>query len=114
MLPIWFLKSCIVEFLPIIVKLVNQSFATGHFPTLLKSAILIKQHNKKCSINHDKLKNYRPASNIQFISKIFEKIVTKKIDEYLVSNNLFDQMQSAYKINRSTETVIGKLHNDII
>ena len=38
----------------------------------------------------------------------------KRIAEYLVSNNLYGPMQSAYKINQSTETVIGKLHNDII
>ena len=37
----------------------------------------------------------------------------KRIDEYLVSNNLYDLMQSAYKINHSTETAISKLHNDI-
>ena len=38
----------------------------------------------------------------------------KRIDEYLVSNHLYGPMQSSYKINHSTETVIGKLHNDII
>ena len=38
----------------------------------------------------------------------------KRIDEYLVRNNLYDSMQSEYKINHSTETAISKLHNDII
>ena len=38
----------------------------------------------------------------------------KRIDGYLIINNLYDPMHSAYKINRSTETAIGKLHNDII
>ena len=88
-IPTWLLKSCIVEFLPIIVKLINQSFATGHFLTLLKSAI-VKPHLKKCTLNHDEIKNYRPVSKIQFIYKIIEKIVMKRIDEYLVSNNLYD------------------------
>ena len=32
----------------------------------------------------------------------------KRIDEYLVSNNLYDPMQM------QIETEIGKLHNDII
>ena len=50
----------------------------------------------------NELKNYRPVSNIQFISKIIEKKVMKRFVEYLVSNNLYDPldpMQSAYKIN---------------
>ena len=35
----------------------------------------------------------------------------KRIDEYLVSNILYDPMQSSYKINRSTEIAIDKLPN---
>ena len=38
----------------------------------------------------------------------------KRMDVYLVSNNSYDPMQSAYKINQATETAIGKLHNNII
>ena len=38
----------------------------------------------------------------------------KRIDEYLVLNYLYDPMKSVYKINHSTESAIGKLHNDII
>ena len=77
----------------------------------------LKVSNSKTTskvVYHDELKNYRPVSNIQFISKIIEKIVMKRIDEYLVSNYLYDPIQTAYKINHSTETVISKLHNNII
>ena len=55
-------------------------------------------------------KNYRTVSNIQFNSKIIEKIVMKRIDEYLVSNNLYDPMQSTYKINHSTVTASINLY----
>ena len=37
-----------------------------------------------------------------------------RIDENLVSNYFYGPMQSAYKINHSTETAIGQLRNDII
>ena len=50
---------------------------------------------------------------MQFISKIIEKVVMKRIDEYLVLNNLYNPMQLANKINHLTETAIVKLHNDI-
>ena len=58
--------------------------------------------------------NYRPVSNLNFISKIIEKIVMARIKCHRIRNNLHEPTQSAYKKNHSTETALLKISNDII
>lgn len=59
-------------------------------------------------------KNYRPVSNLPFNSKILEKVVSSRIEHHLVSNNLQDSYQSAYRVHHSTETARLKIHHDIV
>ena len=72
-MPTWLLKKCILvdEILPIIVRLVNTSLRSGRFPDSFKEAV-IRPILKKPNLNTDELKNYRPVSNLQFVSKIIE------------------------------------------
>ena len=60
------------------------------------------------------MKNYRPVSNLHFVSKILEKLVVTRIEEYMSNYNLYDPLQSAYRSKHSTETAVLKLQNDII
>jgi len=59
------------------------------------------------------LKNYRPVSNIPFISKVIERVVTKQLTNYICEYNLGDRSQSAYKCGHSTETALLKVKSDI-
>ena len=68
---------------------------------------------KKPSLDHDNLKNYRPVSNLSFLSKSLEKIVLSQLSAYLSSDNLFCSSQSAYRAGHSTETPLLKVMNDI-
>ena len=74
----WLLKKCIDQLLPIITGIINSSMSSGCFPDELKSAI-IRPHLKKTNTDADELKNYRPVSNIHFISKVLEKLVVKRL-----------------------------------
>ena len=60
------------------------------------------------------LKNYRPVSNLKFISKIFEKAVCAQILEHLKNHDLFEKHQSAYRKNHNTETALLKIQNDLL
>ena len=57
--------------------------------------------------SHDKnlLKNYRPISNLPFLSKILEKVVLHKLLSHLQENNLGNPFQSACRAGHSAETV---------
>ena len=68
---------------------------------------------KKPSLDIEVLKNYRPVSNLPFISKVLEKVVATRLDRHLESNILHDSRQSAYRSGHSTETALLRVHHDI-
>ena len=83
------------------------------FPSSFKQA-LVQPLLKKPSLSTDDLNNFRPISNLNFISKILEKVVASRIQSHLSSNSLSSSFQSAYRIFHSTETTLLKIHNDLI
>ena len=59
------------------------------------------------------LENYRPVSNLSFIFKIIEKVVSNRLQAHINSSKLNNPMQSAYRKVHSTETALLRVHNDI-
>ena len=112
-IPTSLLHDVLPTLAPVIADLVNAVLATGVFPAQLKSAIVLPLL-KKVGSDPDVLKNYRPVSNLAFISKIIEKVVAARLIEHLSSNGLMDQYQSAYRKGHSTETALVRVHNDIV
>jgi len=104
-IPTWLVKKSLHLVAPFITNLVNASLATAVVPTSMKAAIvtpLLKKDNLDVTV----ISNYRPVSNLSFISKILEKIVSQQITPYLDSNHLPPVFQSAYHANHSTETAL--------
>ena len=52
---------------------------------------------KKPNLNQNTLMNYRPVSNLPFLSKILKNVVNSRIKDHLASNNLHEEHQSAYR-----------------
>ena len=111
-LPTWLIKECIDEFLPLMTDIVNTSLQLGVMPKTLKHAI-VKPLLKKSGADLLK-KNYRPVSNLSFLGKLIESAVISQYTAHLEENKLQDPRQSAYKKFHSTETLLTKIHNDII
>ena len=59
-------------------------------------------------------KNYRPVSNLNFISKLLESVVLLQILEHLYNLNLLPQYQNSSWVNFSIETLLLKLIDDIL
>lgn len=112
-IPTWLLKTCRDALVPILTHIVNLSLSSGTMPTHLKDAV-ISPILKKSSLDKDVLKNYRPVSNLSFVSKLCERVVAARFLEHLDDNNISNPFQSAYKKQHSTETALLRVHNDIM
>ena len=79
----------------------------------MKSAI-VKPLFKKSTLNTEIFKNYRPVSNLSYVSKIIEKVIAARLLSHMQDQNLLDPFQSAYRSGHSTETALLRVHNDIL
>ena len=104
-LPTELLKASLDDLLPILTTICNQSLLEGVLPISQKS-VIITLILKKAGLDPDVAANYRPISNLTFISKVIERIVTGQLTAYLVANNLLPTRQSAYRAHHSTETAL--------
>ena len=68
---------------------------------------------KKPNLDKDIMNNYRPVSNLPFLSNILEKVVAKRIEIHLNTHHLDDPLQSAYRQGHSAETALLRVHHDI-
>ena len=112
-IPTALLKTCIDDVLPCITHIINDSLTSGVVPACYKDA-LVKPLLKKPGLDHNILKNFRPVSNLPFLSKILEKVVLKRLISHLNNNNLNEVFQSAYKKYHSMETALLRVFNDIL
>ena len=67
---------------------------------------------KKASFASEDLQNYRPVSELCFMSKLVERVVVKQLMQHINSNNLDNPRQSAYKSGPSTETALLHIKNE--
>ena len=81
------LKAYLENVLPIVTEIVNCSLTSGKFPSVSKDAVIGPMLKKKGLPLE--LKNYRPISNLSFLSKILGSLAAfQQVVEY-VEENIF-------------------------
>lgn len=91
----------------------NNSFVIGRFPSKWKHAI-VKPLLKKAGAEESSPANFRPVSNLTFISKVLERIANHQLIGYLSASHLLPRLQSAYRRGHSTETALLKVFSDLV
>ena len=105
------LKISIPFILSPLTYICNRMLSTGIFPDRLKFSEIkpiYKKGDKKL------ITNYRPISLLPVFSKIFEKIIYKRIYLHLTSNNVLVKEQFGIRCNNSTEIAIYTVGNKIL
>ena len=110
--PTWIVKRFVDELAPFVAAYVNVSFKTGSFPSNSKRAI-ITPVLKNPKLDRDDLNNYRPVSNLTFLSKILERSAYTQLHGYLNDSGLLPEKQSAYRRHHSTETAVIDVLSDV-
>ena len=93
-----------------ITKIFNTSLQQGIFSKHWKKAV-IRPLLKKTGLALT-TSNYRPVSNLTFLSKVVEKAALNQLVAHFDNNILMPDYQSVYRANQSCETAILKLVND--
>ena len=110
-IPTELLKLCLDEVFTVVIKLINQCLETDTVPSAFKETLVIPLIKKQ---NADiKFKNFKPISNLHFLSKVIERIVIDQMSAHCNKYGLNDKMQSAYRRGHSTEMALLKVCYDI-
>ena len=107
------LMSHLPTIIDTIMHIINLCLSTSVFPASFKSAVVLPLI-KKPGLDPQVFKNYRPVSNLSFLSKLIEKVNSSRILKHIADNKLIDKFQSAYRCRHSTETALLCVYNDIV
>lgn len=90
--------------------IINSSLQTGIFPVSLRCAVITLLLSKN---NLESLVMIMEAFLIFHSSKYFKKNVYKQPDECLSNHSIYDEYQSGFRSNHSTEAAPAKVINDL-
>jgi len=112
-LPTSLLRKNVDVLAPFLVELFTRSLLQGTVPTVFESAY-IRPLLKKPDLDPAKNMSYRPISNLSVLSKTLERLVARELLDYLYAADLMRDLQSAYRVNHSTETAVLNVLTDIL
>ena len=81
-------------------ELVNQSFSKGVFPQKLKVAKVASIYKKG---SPEEVSNYRPISLLPIFSKVYEKLMYKRLYSFVTCKKIIYQLQFGFQQQNSVD-----------
>ena len=75
---------------------------------------LLPQSSKESFLGKEVFKSYRPVSNLNFISKILERVVAIQLQTHLDEAGLMTAFQLTYRKYHSTESALLNIQNNLL
>ena len=135
--PAWLIKASRPVTTEWATTIINGSLQEGKVPLALKET-LIRPIRKKLSLAADDIGNYRPVTNVSFLSKVVERVVNHpesacsamgryisstlcfallladQLQALLDETNVLDPFQSGFRPCHGTETALVALFDDLL
>ena len=89
----------------------NLSLSVGTFPNGLKQSRVTPLYKSESKSQPN---NYRPISVLSIFSKIFEKLVTTRLELFFEENNIINSVQFGFQKYKSTTSAILKLSDYVL
>ena len=112
-IPTWLLKESVQLLAPFLTCFVNESITNCTVPDCMKMAI-VTPILKKPNLDPSDISNFRPISNLSFLSKLLERAISRQMTAYLEGGSMLPRHQSAYRANHSTETAVLRVYSDLV
>ena len=110
-IPVFIYKFLSEELSIILSNFFNLSVSVGVFPQFLKLGRIIPIFKSK---NHKVTNNYRPISLTHIISKIFEKLMCSRMQNFISRNNILSRNQFGFRQGLNTNDAILQLVDECI
>ncbi len=109
-IPIKLLKILSIHISFPLSQIINESFHTGIFPDKMQHAKVVPLFKKGCPVTAS---NYRPISLLSVFSKISEKLMYKRLYNFLEVNKILYDLQFGFRASHSTDHALISLTESI-
>ena len=105
------ITNCIQYFVNPLCDIFNKSLNSGIVPDKLKVAKIVPVYKKNDVKN---IENYRPIALLPVFAKLLEKIMHKRLYDYLLKSDCLTPKQFGFRENHSTDLSVANFTNNIL